>query len=74
VERGVSVTVTVEVVAVDRKQLQALLMRALLDEHSERMASAESGDDVGAESAVERVGVRFRYTVLAMPSVLYYCW
>lgn len=70
-ETAVSVTVTVDAMAVDRKQLQALLMRALLDEHSETMASAESGDDVDAGSAVERVGVRFRYNVLAMPPVLY---
>ena len=51
-ETVVAMTVTVDVVAVDRKQLQALLMRESIDEHKETILSA-------GLAAERRVGARF---------------
>ena len=62
-ETAVSTTVTVDKVAVDMKQLQALLMRSSLDEHFETMASTGLGEEVGSRSIAVMVGDRFRNTV-----------
>ena len=62
-ETAVSTTVTVDKVAVDMKQLQALLMRSSLDEHFETMASTGSGEEAGSRSIAVMVGDRFRNTV-----------
>ncbi len=62
VETADSVTVTVDVVAVDKKQLQALLIRPSLDEHCDTMSSAGT--------TAEMVGARFWNTVVGEPVVL----
>lgn len=51
VEKVVEKTVMVDGVAMDKKQLQALLMRESLDEHSDTI--------VPTGSAAERVAARF---------------
>lgn len=69
---AVSVTVTVDVVAVERKQPHALLMRASLEEHLEMIAcSGASGRVVGAgsPSPSTMVGARFWKMVVALPVV-----
>jgi hypothetical protein len=64
--------VAVDKVAVDRKQLQALLMRASLDEHFETMASTGAGEEVGSEGIAVMVGARFRNTVeTSLPALIF---
>ena len=74
VETAVSTTVTVDKVAVDMKQRQALLMRLWLDEHFETMASTESGEEVGSRPIAVMVGDRFRNTVETSLPVLIFRW
>ena len=70
VETAVSVTVMTDAVAVERKQLQALLMRSLLDLHCDRMLSAGALLMAEALLTKEMVGARFWKATEAEPVVL----
>ena len=73
VETAVSVTVTVEPVAVDRKQLQTLLMQTSVEKQLEKMASAGSSEAVVSGTSIDvMVGARFKKMVeTSLPVLLW---